>query len=58
MSELLLNIIKMKLAKHEYLAESALKRLDEKEHDKHIKEIDRLRVEYNKMVKSYPQATP
>ena len=51
MSELSLNIIKMKLAKHEYLAESALKRLDGKEHDKHIKEIDRLRVEYNKLVR-------
>ena len=45
------NLLTMLIAKHLYLAESALSRLDEIEHDKQLREVDRLRKELKKYEK-------
>lgn len=42
-------MIQMLIAKHLYLAESALARLDGEAHDKELKEVDRLREELKKI---------
>lgn len=44
------NLLTMLIAKHLYLAESALARLDGEAHQKELEEVDRLRKELKKYV--------